>query len=146
MVEDMDLEIEGVTLLTLEEVRALPVDIRKCKNHWWLRSPGYCDGHAAFIYEECGRIDAYGFYVSEKLGVRPALRVNAESTDLQIGDKITVFGYVWRVIANDLILCDDVVGESCFRDDWEAPDANDYETSSIKEWLEKWYAAEIALA
>lgn len=140
--EDMELDVEGITLLTREEVKALPTEIRKCDDFWWLRSQGFLADFAAFVDGRFGNIDACGRYVSDALGVRPALRVNLKSINLQIGDKVAVFGYVWTVITENLILCDNIVGESLFREDY----ANDYETSDIKKWVEKWYADQVALA
>ena len=47
-------------------------------------------------------------------------------------------GHTWTVIADDLVLCDDIVGYACFRKDHNAKDANDYEASDVKKWLENW--------
>lgn len=142
--KDVQLDVEGITLLTKEEVEALPVDIRKCYEYWWLRSPGHYYNEAAFVFGEYGDVDRLGYSVDEELDVRPALRVNLKSTNLQIGDKVAVFGYVWTVITENLILCDDIVGESPFRKDRYASDANKYEASDIKKWLEQWYADQVA--
>lgn len=47
-------------------------------------------------------------------------------------------GYTWTVISDKYILCDRIVEKTPFRQDWEAPDANVYEKSDIKRWLENW--------
>lgn len=146
MTTDMQLDIEGVTLLTKGEAEALPVELRKCSECWWLRSPGFIDDKAAFVYGDTGNVDDIGISADHKLGVRPALCVNLKSIDLQIRDVIKIFGYDWTVISDSLILCDDTVGESPFRTDRNALDANDYETSDINKWLDEWYMDQITLA
>ena len=107
---------------------------------WWLRSPGYDSNSAAYVYLG-GSVLYIGHLVCNDYGaVRPVvvLRLNPESVNLQIGDKLHFAGYAWTMIAPDMALCDDVVGQTCFRKDWQAPDANDYEKSDVKVWLEKW--------
>lgn len=139
-IKSTDLDFRDITLLTKEEAEALPIDIRKCKCDWWLRSPGGDDGIGAVVVAGgSGEILPNGGIVTISLGVRPALRCNLLPPNLQIGDKVIIFGYVWTVITEHLILCDAIVGESPFRKDWCASDANDYEASDIKKWLEEWY-------
>lgn len=145
-IEDMELDIEGITLLSVEEAKALPVEIRKyTNNNWWLRSSGD-DRKASLVIGPVGGVYSIGYLVSWQRGVRPALRVNLESSDLQIGDKLTIFNRSWTVISKKLIFCDDIVGRSPFRKDWDASDSNDYEASDIKKWLEDWYADQVAQA
>ena len=83
-----------------------------------------------------------GDYVhSDGICVRPALRIlNLASYNLHAKDTIRLAGKRWTVISDDLILCDEIVGNCAFRDDYEAPDANDYEKSDVKKWLENWAA------
>ena len=45
---------------------------------------------------------------------------------------------MWTMIGDSLALCDDVVGSCAFRKNWKAQDANIYEKSDIKKWLENW--------
>ena len=53
-------------------------DTKKGSDVWWLRSPGYNDDSAAFVYD--GDVDdEYGALVDLKLAVRPALQLNLES-------------------------------------------------------------------
>lgn len=44
----------------------------------WLRSPGYDQSDAAFIYDEDGSIEYRGYSVSSVLGVRPVLWINLD--------------------------------------------------------------------
>lgn len=72
-------------------------------------------------------------------GVRPALQIpDLESFNLRIGDRFILVGEQWVVISKDKALCDRIIGKMPFREDWKAPDANDYEKSDVKIWLEKW--------
>lgn len=53
-------------------------DTKMGSDAWWLRSPGYNDDSAAFVYG--GAVDdEYGALVDLKLAVRPALQLNLES-------------------------------------------------------------------
>lgn len=141
--KEIELNIESVTLLSLEEAEKVPQNIRAFKEQWWLCSSGFIDRNAACVYGEYGYVSVGGIDVEREIGVRPALKFNLESTNLQIGSKIKVFGYNWTVISDKLILCDDIVGKSAFREDCEADYANEYESSDVKKWLENWYAEQI---
>jgi hypothetical protein len=77
-----------VSLLSIEEVEKylevlrdrVAVDPWGNRAWWWLRSPGYYPGVAAYVDAGGYLLDAYGFVVSASSGgVRPALRLNLES-------------------------------------------------------------------
>ena len=127
-------KIMGITLISREEMKGLPTVAVDVDTDWWLRSPGLDRSYAMFAR---GRKDGDTF-VDEELGIRPALQYQT-SDHLQIGDKVDVFGYGWTVISDNLMLCDEVIGKMVFREDWEADNANSYESSDIKKWLESWY-------
>ena len=130
-----DIRITDVTLLTTEEAEALPVKMKAIGKWWWLRSPGRSQDFAAFVDYDGALYDYYSVNISD-VGVRPALKI--ESTDLMVDDKFELAGQQWTVINEDTALCDNIVGKAHFRKDWKAPDANDYEASDIKKWLENW--------
>jgi hypothetical protein len=134
-------EIEGATLLTVEEAKELSKNISLAERNWWLRSPGGFDDWAAFVFGDDGHVDDDGYFVYEEFGVRPALRIsNLESSDLQVGDKFIFGGQSWTIISDDKALCDDVMGESVFCRDLCAKDANVYEASDVKKFVDDWYA------
>ena len=54
-------------------------------------------------------------------------------SNLEIGDKLTLFGYHWTVVLDGLALCNTGIGQRRFD-----PESNDWETSELKEWLEGW--------
>ena len=134
---DISLDITGITLLSIEEAKALPKKIRDIGKFWWLRSPG--NGINSAVYVECdGDVYPCGYNVEKEYGVRPALIINLESSNLKIGDKFKLAGQTWTVISERYALCDGIIGKHTFRNEWRASDANDYEKSDVKKFLENW--------
>ncbi len=136
----IDLDIQEITLLSIEETKEyLTREQLATGSWWWLRSPGFGPFRAAYVDND-GRVSTDGISVDfSHYGVRPALRISSlGSLDLSIGDKIKVGGENWTVISDDLALCENVVGNSCFRYAYTAPDANVYEKSDVKIWLDQW--------
>lgn len=135
----VDLDVQGITLLSIEEYKKHKRHITPIDCVWWLRSPGCRSWLAAYVGSS-GIVNSNGDDVDRDLiAVRPALQVaNPKSASLKIGDKFCLFGYEWTVISKELALCDEVVGKHAFREDWQAEDANDYEQSDVKRFLEEW--------
>ena len=135
-----ELDIKEVTLLSVEEAKALSQDQLNLGSWWWLRSPGFYE-YAAYV-DFAGEVSDYGHsVVNSDIGVRPALRIsNLKSSNLNLGDKISVGGETWTIISKDLALCDCIVGKTCFREKVGVfcPDVKVYEQSDIKKWLENW--------
>jgi proteasome lid subunit RPN8/RPN11 len=87
------------------------------------------------------------------VGVRPVVICDLSSSDLSVGDQISLADYSWTVIcvSNDIaddpyngdamILCDDFVGYTCFREDYSATDSTEYDASDVKQWLANWVAS-----
>lgn len=138
--EGVNLDITGVTLLSIEEAEELPFKFRKYTSRWWLRSPGYNSYYAAFVYSN-GSVDDFGDYVDlDSNMVRPALQIkNLESSNLKIGDVFYFGGKPFEVISNNLSFCLDCIGFYCFRRDCEASDANDYNKSDVKKYVDDWF-------
>ena len=137
--EPINIEIGKITLLSIKEYREAEKNIECVNNNWWLRSPGTYDGDAAFVDGEDGDVGEDGDDVLEEFGVRPALNIsNLQSLNLKVGNKIKLADHNWTVISDELALCDEIIGGSAFREDWEEDDANEYEQSDIKKWLENW--------
>ena len=139
------IEITGITLLSDDEYEAVADKVKitafSWSGKWWLRSPGYIGRSAAFVNGEDGSVDDCGDFVEEEFGVRPALKIsNLESSNLQIGDKIEVAGYKWTVIPNDMALCDSIIAKGPFRKDGEAADADNYDVSDVKKYIENWWS------
>ena len=136
-----ELDITGATLLSIDEAGKLPEDMRRANDiHWWLRSPSYYDYKAAFVDGERGDVSVDGTFVLESFGVRPALEISdLKSSDLQIGDQFNYGGRSFTVISDQYALCDEIIERYPFRKNWKAKDANVYEASDIKKFVDDWF-------
>ena len=137
------MKITGATLLSVEEARQLDKEILKASdNWWWLRSPSIYDKYynqAACVIGGDGCVYDDGL-VEISVGVRPALCIsNLSSSDLKIGDKFTFGDRNFIIISDKYALCDEVIGRCAFRKDWEAKDANSYEASDVKVFVDQWF-------
>lgn len=134
------LDIIGATLLSIEEAKQLPLRLRKYTNWWWLRSSGYRSNRAAVVCS-FGSVSDPGSSIEycDRV-VRPALKINnLNCSNLQIGD-VFMFGGKWfEVISNSLAFCLEDIGFYCFGRDLKAEDANDYEKSDVKEFIDDWF-------
>ena len=138
--KEEELNITGATLLSVEEAKALPQRLREYSNWWWLRSPGRCSNLAAYVNYD-GLVHARGSNVDYTRGaVRPALLIsNLESSNLQIGDKFIFGSAEFEIVSKSMAFCLGDIGEHPFRNDWQADDANVYEVSDVKKFVDKWF-------
>ena len=131
----IEIEIEGITLLSLEEAKQVPVEKLAIGKWWWLRSPGNISAFAEGV-DEVGFVDMYGRYVNAYYVVRPALKIsNSESANLEIGDSFDALGYTWTYVLNGIALCDSSIGYHRFD-----KASNVWKTSELKKWLEDWFS------
>ena len=137
--QEQELEIKEVTLLSECEYTEYETNIPPANEWWWLRSPGDSRYDATTVNYD-GSLSDYDVDSSSGC-VRPALKIsNLQSSNLQIGDTFYMAGYSWTVIGEGLALCNQCVGQTAFRKEWHADDANDYDASDIKKWLAEWAA------
>ena len=132
--------ITGATLLSVEEAEKLPDHLRKYNGWWRLRSPGnYQDCAATVTYG--GSVDCIGDIVDfDRACVRPALKIsNRESSGLKVGDRFYFSNVEFEVISSDLAFCVTDIGYCAFRENWKAADANIYEASDIKKFVDDWF-------
>lgn len=135
--QEIDVDVTGITMLSAEEAKEVDKNTRCIGDSWWLRSLGLGDFRAANVDYD-GFVNGYGLVYSA-YGVRPALQIhNLVSSNLRIGDRFMLVDEQWIVISKDKVLCDRAVGRMPFCEGRKAPDANDYEKSDVKVWLEKW--------
>ena len=135
--QEQDIQINEITLLSKEEYLDAKENIPAIHKRWWLRSPGYYQYYAVYV-RGVGSLSRSYVDIGSAC-VRPALKIlNDKSSNLNIGDKFNMAGYTWTVILEGTALCDTVVGNTCFRKDWKSDDANKYDASDIKKWLESW--------
>ena len=76
----------GMFLLTIEQVKAMPIEVRMCSqypgswfNDWWLSSPGHVDTYVAAVNGDDGSIDEFGYHCKTWHAIRPALKLNLSS-------------------------------------------------------------------
>lgn len=132
----IEAQFDGLTLLSKEEYNENKERINLINNcwWWWLRSPGKYTHDASGVSGD-GSIgdrnvnNAYG-------SIRPALILNPESSNLKIGDKFKFYNHNWTVISTQYALCDEAFYETQFRKNWAAEDANIYEVSDIKKYID----------
>ncbi len=137
-VNDTEIEVTEITLLSVEEYEAAKDNIPPLNEYWWLRSPGFYSNIAACVAPDGGVHDIGDYVNAGSVGVRPALRVNPQSLNLQIGEKAQYGGHTFTRITEDMLLCDEFICKMTFRKDWQADNANDYEASDVKTFLDKW--------
>ena len=129
-----NLEIEGATLLSVDEARKLPLRLKQHNNWWWLRSPGFYGSHVAHVYCD-GSIDVLGSYANYDNTVCPALKItNLESSDLEIGDVFKFGDKEFEIISDTLAFCTTDIGKHKF-DTY----SNNYGRSEIKQYVDKWF-------
>lgn len=133
--------ITGATLLSVEEAEELDREILKAGENWWLGSRGFSDLRAACVDGDDGYVYDGGIDVSRSFGVRPALKLsNLESSSQKIGDTLSFGDHSFTIISDRYALCDDIIGECVFRKDWRAINANVYEESDVKKFVDDWFA------
>ncbi len=138
----IDIDITEITLLSIEEYEAAKDNIPLLDERWWLRSPGGNGGNAACVDPDGFGDGNYGLNViTAYVGVRPAIRINPRSVDLQIREKVRLEGFTWTYISEGLLLCDSIISHKPFRNTWRTKNANDYKTSYVKKFVESWFAA-----
>ncbi len=132
----VNIDITDITLLSIEEYEAAETNIPSVDGWWWLRSPN-CLGLYAACVRPGGGVNDNGHIITGYIGVRPAIRINSKSVNLQIGDKVRLEGFTWTYVSEGILLCDSIIIKMPFRKDWKAEDANHYEASDVKAYLDK---------
>lgn len=139
-----DLDIVEATLLAWE-AESLPMRLRQYGNWWWLRVPNAFRNYALNSYasnvDSDGSVDYSGLGVQfSDVAVRPALKVkNLSFSNLKIGDVFTFGGKRFEIISDEIAFCLDDIGTCAFRKDWQVVDANDYEKSDVKKFVDDWF-------
>ena len=139
------LDVECSTLLSIDEVKALPRKVRSNGRWWWLRSPGMNQDHVVIVNGD-GSIHYNGDYAYEScLFVRPALVItNLNESGVHVSDEIDIFGLRWTAITDHMVLANQPLCQMAFRENWRADDANNYEQSDVKKYLDDWFKKQMA--
>lgn len=134
--QEVDIDIEDVTILSAEEYEIAKDVIPLIHRCWWLCSPSDYPLHAACVDYD-GSLSYYVKYGS--CCVRPALRIkNLKSSNLLLGERFFLAGETWTVVLDDMAICNNVAGVTYFRGNWKANGANDYSSSNLKKWVDEW--------
>ena len=135
--QDIEIDITEITLISNEEHLKARDYIPNYKGGWWwFRSPGAKKSLASFAYSD-GVPMWFGQSVDNELAVRPALRIR-DLKNLKFGDEIQLAGFTWTIIPGNMALSNEKVSSYVFRKNWFEDDANDYEKSDIKRYLNYW--------
>jgi len=138
------LKIIGATLLSQNEVGEIPLELRRYNDWWWLRSSGF-DGHSAACVRNDGSISMCGTSVSVCNTVRPVLQIkNLNSSNLQVGDIFKFGGNWFNIVTDELAFCISNIGTCEFRKDGKAKDADKYEKSDVKKFVDEWFVDSMA--
>jgi len=135
-----ELEITGATLLSIEEAEKLPIELRKYNCWWWLLSSDNNFLRAPIVNYD-GTPRRNGDFVEHRDNVvRPALQIeNMQFSNLKIGDIFEFGGKPFKIITDELAFCLSDIGTCKFRKDWKSKDANDYEKSDVKKYVDDWF-------
>ena len=140
--ENINLNIEEVTLLSEEEYIEYKDNIPLLNKCWWLRSHGCSQDHATAV-NIFGLLSSFLSVNNEHVFVRPVLIIsNLKSCNLYVGNKFKAANHTWTVISDTIALCDDDIGKQCFNLNTNEENSNNYETSSIKEYINEWAVKE----
>lgn len=138
---------ESLELLSIEEAEKLPESVRKYTSVYWLRSPSrrpfYASHYAACVSSESWILD-FGVQVHRKpLAVRPVLKIsNPKPSDLELYKKYYVNNdkFMGIYIGDNKFLYTGKVIKQRFNKEPDNYDeeSNNYETSEIKQFVDKW--------
>lgn len=129
---EQDCYFSGLTLLSKEEYFKNKDHIKLINDWWWLRSPEN-HGYGVHRVNSDGSIDYFGI-CSTFGSVRPALVL--DSANLYVGDKFKLYEHNWTMISERYALCDEPFCSMAFRRYWPAKNANIYDASDIKIYLD----------
>ena len=150
-----NIKFKEITLASVDEVKGLDQNILAAEESWYLRTPGKAVyriavvGDDGLVYEDGGDVDASYIYEDDGVLVndncplvRPVLRAaDPDSIDIEEGDTVYFNDIEWIYIGNGLFLLFDPYVHMPFRKcsvDDIPDDANDYEHSDVKKYLDAW--------
>lgn len=135
------MELIGATLLSVDEFEKHKEYITPINGEWWLRDAGKIAGFAGYVYYDgTGEWhgDPEGSPIEDEKLIRPAVTFEAEalSEKLHMGDRFDIGETAFTVISNNMAIANKPIGEGYFD-----AQSNDYEQSSVKGMVEKWFAS-----
>lgn len=131
----MQIKVLGATLLSHNEYDANEYYIIDKDFIWWLRSGVNTCSYKVYCVSS-GSVSMIGVNYKH-FGVVPALIL--EDKDIKAGSKITYAGQKFTVLHDGLALSNKIIHHMAFRNDINADDANIYEASDVKKWVDAWF-------
>ncbi len=138
------LKITGATLLSASEYEEYYKNIPGCKEPCWLRSEydvgaynRICSKWACFVYPRSCCFNGDLAYFGN-CGIRPALCIDLDSSDLKIRDKFKLSGYTFTIISKNYALCDGIINKCAF-DRSSEEEFVDYNASDAKKVVDAWF-------
>lgn len=132
-------EIKAATLWSSGEAKCLTYKERSYQNWWWVQSPGTNQDRADYV-DKTGSFSHYGRNVNNSYGsVRPTLIIDLSSSNYKREDTFLFGDKTFKIITRSAAFCLEDIGQCCFREDYEANDANDYEVSDVKKFIDAWF-------
>ena len=128
----MEIKLIGATLISKEEYKAN--NIQPSEAWWWTRTADKPKGLVRAVYNDGIGASPTKFI----LGVVPVLILQKK---MKCRKKIRYAGYTFTVLKDGIAICDRVVKNMPFREDWQAVDASLYDVSDVKIWLDSWFSA-----
>lgn len=131
--KECNIEFSGATLLSADEASTLLTKQEKnYEKYWWLRTPGSHSIYACCIGHN-GNVRHYGNNIHNYTNIRPALIIS-KLGDFKVGDYFSIGEYEFKIISPELAwLHKQDIGNSIFGE------TNDYESSKVKIYVDKWY-------
>ena len=129
----LDIIITDIRLLTVPQYINNKNIIPAVDRWWWLSSPYEINRFVECVSDD-GEVFRTDVHYTDG-GVRPLLVGDFEP--LFRGDKFELANYTWTVLSRYSALCDHSVGRTYFIG-WDKEDANSYNKSNVKFWVENW--------
>ena len=121
-----------VTLLTAKEYSAYKHNIPPVRNWFWLKSPSI--NSILVDVAENGSIGVYFVDCPDGI-IRPVIKLQ---NNVSVGEEYDIKGTMFVAISENMLLCKNEIGYGCFRKNIEAEDANVYEKSDVKNYINDW--------
>jgi len=140
------MRVDKISLLTGREFNNFKSIIPASPYPWWLRDGG-STGWKVSCVSPCHSKEKHPREYKDQdvsnneIAVRPTLKIS-DIDELYPGNKVKIFGEQWTVLQvskrRAYVLCDTAIDIRCFNSSSLKKNNNDFETSELKVWLEKW--------
>ncbi len=132
----VELKVTTVTIPSVIDIKDLSLEVRATGFWWWLST-------SAAVHSQVREVNPYGVissgdYTNIPGGIRPLIRFE-KNEKIESGDTFILAKQEWLALSQEKALCLKSIGESPFRRDVNASDANIYSASDIKKCVDEWW-------